>query len=97
MRGDSACRDLFLGDDGNARCRFGQRRENDQLRRSIGFGHRRAVAFSLDLEPAPDDREDCLARFARGVGQLIEQLRIVARQRGAIRMPPSSRTAAAFM
>ena len=56
VRGDAAGRDFLLGDHRNARRRSGQRREDDQLGRSVGFGHRRAVAFGFDLEAAPDDR-----------------------------------------
>ena len=97
VRRDSTRCDLLLGDHRNAWGRLRQRRENDQFGSSVGFRHRRAVAFRLDLESAPDDRADRFPGFARGLGDLEEEERIVARQRGAIRIPPSSLTAAAFM
>ena len=75
-----------------------ERREDDQLGGAVGLGHRRSVALGLDVEAAADDLEDRLARLARGVGEVVgPALRRSHAQRGAIRMPPSSRTEAAFM
>src|SRR5437868_4475082 len=50
----------------------------------------------LNLKPASHDLENRLARFARRLGNVIEEA-AMAHQRGAILIPPSSRTAAAFM
>ena len=55
------------------------------------------VVLRFDLEAAPDDLEDRLARFARGLGEIVEESRVIHAQRGAIRIPPSRRTDAAFM
>jgi hypothetical protein len=94
---DTASRNLFLGNDGHARRRLGKRGEDDELGSAIGFCHRRAVVLRFHLESSANDLEDRFAGFARGDGQFIDQPRAVDAQRGAIRIPPSSRTAAAFM
>ena len=92
MRRDAAGRDLLLGDDRNAGRGRASARQDDQLRGAVGLGDRRQIALRLDVEAAPDDCRDRRAGLARGFGHVVEQLLLVADQRGAIRIPPSRRT-----
>src|SRR3954452_22292081 len=88
--------DFLFGDNGNSGSRARQRREDYQLGRAIGFGDWRKIVLGLDVEAASDDCLDRFARFTRRLGEIVEETRIVDHQRGAIRIPPSSRMAAAF-
>ena len=63
MRRNAPSRHFFFGDHRNARRRACQRGEDDQLGRPIRLGDRRRVALGFDLESAPDDGEDRLARL----------------------------------
>ena len=94
---DSACSHFLLGDHRNARSGARQRSQDDQLGGAVGFGHWRGVTFRFDLKAAPHDLEDRLARFACRLGEIVDEPNVIDHQRGAIRIPPSRRTAAAFM
>ena len=97
VRRDAARGDFFLRDHRHTGRGARQRCEDDQLGGAVGFRHRRSVALGFNLEAAAHDLEDRFARLARRLGQLVEEARVIDHQRGAIRIPPSSRTAAAFM
>ena len=97
VRRDAPGRDLLLGDHRNPRRGPRERSKDEQLGRAVRFGDGRRVALRFDIEAAPYDRENGLASFARGIRQIVHQASVVDAQRGAIRIPPSSRTAAAFM
>ena len=77
MRGDAAGCHLFLRDHRNSGRSAGQRGEDDQLGRAVGFGDGRGIELGFDLEPAPHDLEDRFARFARGHRQIVDQPRMV--------------------
>jgi hypothetical protein len=94
VRRDPARRHFLLRDHRDSGRRSRQRGEDDQLGGAVGLGDRRPAGLGCDVDAAANDRQDRLARLARGVGQLVEKALVA--QRGAIRMPPSSRTAAAF-
>ena len=65
--------------------------------RAVRLGDGRGITFDLDFETAPDDLQDRGARFARRLGNGVEETGVFGHHRGAIRIPPSRRTAAAFM
>ncbi len=97
VRGNSAGGHLLFRDDRNTWGRSSQHRENDELGGPVGLGNRRGIALGFCLEATADDRSDRFTRFARRLGEIVEEAGVVSHQRGAIRIPPSSRTAAAFI
>src|SRR5206468_12564338 len=88
---------FFLGNHWNARRQRGQRSEDDQFGRPVSLGYRRRIPLRFNLEALSNNLEDRRARFTRRLGDAVDQAPIFAHQRGAIRIPPSRRTAAAFM
>ena len=70
------------------------------FRRPVADRDRRCVALGLDLEPGLDQLQYRRAGRARRDDQCFEQVPVVVRpnqrQRGAIRIPPSSRMLSAF-
>ena len=89
--------DLLFGDHGHTRCSARKSGEDDQLGCAVRFGHRRGITLLFDFETAPNDFQNGVAGFPRRLGDIVEEPRMVGHQRGAIRIPPSSRTDAAFM
>ena len=55
------------------------------------------VLLRLNVEAATHDRQDRFAGLPGGLGEFVDQAAVVVDQRGAIRMPPSRRMAAAFI
>ena len=88
---------LFLGYYRNPWGSPRQRRENDQLGCPVSVSDGGRISFGLGFEAAADNLQNRLPRLARRLGKIVEEAGVVAHQRGAIRMPPSRRIAAAFM
>ena len=97
MRGNPPGGDFLFGDDRNSGRRPRERSQDNQLGRAIRLGDRRFIPLRFHFEAAPDDREDGFACLSRGCGQVLGEPPVIGLQRGAIRIPPSRRTAAAFM
>ena len=72
---NSARGDFFLGDHRHAGRGAGQRRQDDQLGRAVGFGDRRTVAFVSTSNPRRTISRIASPGFARGVRDLVEKLR----------------------
>ena len=70
----SSSPDFLLSDNGDAGSRPGQRGEDDQFGRAVGFGDRRRILLVLDVEAAADDLQDRLAGFARRNRNVFEKL-----------------------
>ena len=74
----------------------GRYRRLDYLKETVRLGAGLDAAGFLNDEAAARGL-DCLARFARRLREIVEEAGVAAHQRGAIRIPPSRRIAAAFM
>jgi len=93
----ATCRDFLFGNYRDSRRYPGKRGQDDQFCCSICRCHGGTVALRLHVEPATHDFEDCRACLARCLREIVEEAIRGHAQRGAMRMPPSKRTAAAFI
>ncbi len=96
VRGDAAFGNFLLGDHRHAGRGGGERRQDDRLGGAVADRDGTEIALGLDLVAGRDQLQYLRSGRPRGDDTLLKQCGVVGDQRGAIRMPPSSRMLSAL-
>ena len=68
---------LFLGNDGDVRCQFGETGHDGLLSREIGLCQRRFVVLALNVEVGRVDFQDLLAGLRGKRGDRLDQFSVI--------------------